>query len=150
VMTEGVATCMENDLVDDLFDVMKREQVRRVPITDDEGRLVGIVAQADLAVDYAGLEVGRELEVEEVIERISEPARPRWEEWQGQGGYDRDFGDRIRHGLERGFRGVARGARRILRRGGPERGGYDSGFGRGHDRNGFDRGGYAGYDAGWR
>jgi hypothetical protein len=28
-------------------------------------------------VDYAGLDLERETEVEEVIERISEPARPR-------------------------------------------------------------------------
>jgi CBS domain-containing protein len=130
VMTEGVATCTESDAIYDLFDVMKREQVRRIPITDDEGRLVGIVAQADLAVDYAGLDPDREVEVEEVIERISEPARPRWENWQGGGDYDRDLRDRIRHGLERGFRGVARGARRVLGRGGydrPEYGGYDRG-----------------------
>jgi CBS-domain-containing membrane protein len=51
------------------------ERVRRVPITDDDGRLVGIVAQADLAVRYAGVDFDREIEIEEAIERISEPAR---------------------------------------------------------------------------
>lgn len=76
-MTEQVATVNQNDSVREIFNVMKREQVRRVPVTDREGRLVGIVAQADLAVSYAGLDLQRETEVEEVIERISEPARPR-------------------------------------------------------------------------
>jgi CBS-domain-containing membrane protein len=59
------------------MNLMKREQVRRIPVTDLEGNLVGIIAQADLVVDYAGLDLERETEVEEVIERISEPARPR-------------------------------------------------------------------------
>ena len=34
-------------------------------------------AQADLAVEYAGLDRDREVSVEEMIERVSEPARPR-------------------------------------------------------------------------
>jgi len=76
-MTGPVEAVNQNDSVRDVLDVMKREQVRRVPVTDREGRLVGVIAQADLAVDYAGLDLHRETEVEEVIERISEPARPR-------------------------------------------------------------------------
>jgi CBS domain-containing protein len=84
-MTRDVATVSESHSVRDVFSVMKREQVRRVPVTDREGRLVGIIAQADLAVDYAGLDLEREREVEEVIERISEPARPRWDR-QGRAG----------------------------------------------------------------
>jgi CBS domain-containing protein len=76
-MTEQLNTVNQNDTVHDILDVMKREQVRRVPVTDREGRLVGVVAQADLAVSYAGLDLQRETEVEEAIERISEPARPR-------------------------------------------------------------------------
>jgi CBS domain-containing protein len=77
VMTEQVEMVNQNDTVHRILDVMKREQVRRVPVTDREGRLVGVVAQADLAVRYAGLDLQRETEVEEAIERISEPARPR-------------------------------------------------------------------------
>jgi CBS domain-containing protein len=76
-MTEQVETVNQNDSVRDVLAVMKREQVRRVPVTDREGRLVGVIAQADLAVSYAGLDLQRETEVEEAIERISEPARPR-------------------------------------------------------------------------
>lgn len=76
-MTEQVETVNQNDTVHRVLDVMRRERVRRVPVTDREGRLVGIIAQADLAVSYAGLDIQRETEVEELIERISEPARPR-------------------------------------------------------------------------
>jgi CBS domain-containing protein len=77
VMTGQVETVNQNDSVHRVLEVMKREQVRRVPVTDREGRLVGVIAQADLAVSYAGLDPQREIEVEEAIERISEPARPR-------------------------------------------------------------------------
>lgn len=75
-MSTDVRTVNRNDSVYDVMRVMRQEQVRRVPVTDREGRLVGIIAQADLAVDYAGTDYEREIEVEETIERISEPAEP--------------------------------------------------------------------------
>lgn len=110
-MTPNVSTVNRNASVRQVMDVMRRERVRRVPITDGEGRLVGIIAQADLAVHYAGLDPEREIEVEEVLERISEPGRPRYR----SGGYDRDHGglaDRFRGGLS----GVQRGAKQLLDR----------------------------------
>jgi len=76
-MTDQVATVHQDAPVRAVMDVMRRERVRRVPVTDGEGRLVGIIAQADLSVHYAGLDEDREREVEEVVERISEPALPR-------------------------------------------------------------------------
>jgi CBS domain-containing protein len=76
-MTPHVSTVSQSAPVRAVMEVMRRERVRRVPITDGDGRLVGIVAQADLSVHYAGLDEGREREVEEVVERISEPALPR-------------------------------------------------------------------------
>jgi CBS domain-containing protein len=72
-MTADVATVQPMARIREVFDLMKRERIRRVPVIDSEGLLVGIIAQADLAVHYAGLDVEREREVEEVIERISEP-----------------------------------------------------------------------------
>lgn len=72
-MSADVTSVAPGDSVRDVLDVMKHERVRRVPVTDDDGRLVGIISQADLAVSYAGLDVVRETEVEEAIERISEP-----------------------------------------------------------------------------
>jgi CBS domain-containing protein len=75
-MTDRIRTVNKNDSVQDVMRLMRQEQVRRVPVTDREGRLVGIIAQADLAVDYAGNDRSRESEVGETIERISEPAQP--------------------------------------------------------------------------
>lgn len=76
VMTSDVETCNKNDSVRDVLNLMEREQVRRVPITDREGRLVGIIAQADVATDYADGRSGRDERVANVLERISEPGRP--------------------------------------------------------------------------
>lgn len=60
-----------DDNVDNVMRQMRDRQVRRVPVVDG-GRLVGIISQADLAVDY-----GDDSEVGQTVERISEPARPR-------------------------------------------------------------------------
>ncbi len=130
IMSARPETVTENDHVRELFTVMKRARVRRVPVTDATGRLVGIVAQADLAVNYAGLDLQRETEVEEVIERISEPARPRW----GRDGsteddrartmrrfrpeLDFELSDRVRAG----WNSLRREARELMRRG------YDRGW----------------------
>ena len=72
VMTSDVETCNKNDSVQDVLQLMEREQVRRVPITDREGRLVGIVAQADVATDLDSDAGSRR--VADTLERISEPA----------------------------------------------------------------------------
>jgi CBS domain-containing protein len=74
VMTSGVETCNKNDSVQDVLQLMEREQVRRVPITDREGRLVGIIAQADVATDLDS-ELGSR-RVADTLERISEPGQP--------------------------------------------------------------------------
>jgi CBS domain-containing protein len=75
VMTIDVDSVNKNDSVRDVLQIMQSDQVRRVPVTDREGRLVGIISQADVAVDFA--EPGhRRQQVEHTLERISEPARP--------------------------------------------------------------------------
>jgi CBS domain-containing protein len=81
-MTTDVETCNKNDDVRSVLQVMRREQVRRVPITDREGRLVGIIAQADVEVDYAGDRSQRERRVQDTVQQISQPASP---ERAGQG-----------------------------------------------------------------
>ena len=66
--TDVVALTPEHDL-DDALKLMAREQVRRLPIVADENRLVGMVAQADVA------RATKEKSAGEVIEAISEPPR---------------------------------------------------------------------------
>jgi CBS domain-containing protein len=75
-MTEDIESVRSEDTVHKILEVMERRQIRRVPVTDAASHLLGIVAQADLAVDYAGLNPTREREVENTLERISQPARP--------------------------------------------------------------------------
>ena len=54
--------------VDSLMQAMLTEKVRRIPITDERGSLLGIVAQADVALKVHDPErAGR------TVERISEP-----------------------------------------------------------------------------
>jgi CBS domain-containing protein len=48
-MTSPVATVTPETSLDDCVTVMEERQIRRVPVVDDRGRLVGIVAQSDIA-----------------------------------------------------------------------------------------------------
>ena len=48
IMSRGIRTCSSQDTVDTAAETMRKEQVRRLPVTD-EGRLVGIVSLADMA-----------------------------------------------------------------------------------------------------
>jgi hypothetical protein len=99
--------------------VMEREQVRRVPITDREGRLVGIIAQADVAMDLDSHE-GRH-RVAEAVEQISEPGRPS----RGRGG---EWGGRSGSGSGGGFLGTVRNlAQNVTGGRGPRGGGYSAG-----------------------
>jgi CBS domain-containing protein len=68
VMSGGVKTCGPNDSVEDAMALMGREQVRRLPIVDERGSLVGVVAQADLARMS-----GKDRQVEKTVEMISQP-----------------------------------------------------------------------------
>jgi len=74
-MTSNVESVNKNDSVKQVLELMKRDQIRRVPVTDREGRLVGIIAQADLALDYSETSHRRQHKVHDTIERISEPAQ---------------------------------------------------------------------------
>jgi CBS domain-containing protein len=71
LMTPNPRTCSPEDDVHEVEETMKRSQIRRVPIIDAAGQLVGIIAQADLA-----RKLGDDEEVGELVEHISEPRRP--------------------------------------------------------------------------
>jgi CBS domain-containing protein len=75
VMTSsGLGTVTPEADRGEVMELMKRDQVRRIPVVEDGDRLVGIIAQADLAVRLGPREPR---EVESVLERISEPGRRR-------------------------------------------------------------------------
>ena len=66
VMTSEIFSVRENDFVFEAIRLMGDRQVRRVPIVNDAGELVGIIAMADVA-----LETEDELEIAETLEEIS-------------------------------------------------------------------------------
>jgi CBS domain-containing protein len=66
VMTAEVFAARENDFVFEAIRLMGDKQVRRVPIINDSGELVGIIAMADVA-----LETEDEREIAETLEEIS-------------------------------------------------------------------------------
>ena len=77
-MTPRVFACYANESLVECRRQMARHQVRRVPIVDDRGRLVGIVSQGDLARHAAQRPVPEEKRaVADVVSAVSEPtARP--------------------------------------------------------------------------
>ncbi len=66
VMTTEVYSVGENDFVFEAIRLMGDRQVRRVPIINEAGELVGIIAMADVA-----LETEDEREIAETLEEIS-------------------------------------------------------------------------------
>ena len=66
VMTRHPVTCSPADNLQKAFEAMTRNQVRRIPVVDKENRLVGIIAQADVATrTEATAKVG------ELVEKVS-------------------------------------------------------------------------------
>lgn len=63
-----LATVQPDADVKDVMNVMKRDQVRRVPVVEGDNRLVGIIAQADIAERGPS-----EKELGKVVERVSQP-----------------------------------------------------------------------------
>lgn len=71
-MTGQPASCREDDDLDNAVRLMAERQVRRMPIVDSNGRLCGIIAQADVAT-----RVHRDDKTGELVEAISEPGTNR-------------------------------------------------------------------------
>ena len=68
VMTSNIRTSSPDDSIQDVMELMGREQVRRIPIVD-RGELVGIIAQADIVRE------ADDKRAEKTVEKISEPGR---------------------------------------------------------------------------
>lgn len=71
-MTANPASCGENDDVSRAVEMMSDRQVRRMPIVNENGRLTGIIAQADVAT-----RVHSDRKTGELVEAISEPGLSR-------------------------------------------------------------------------
>lgn len=66
--TNRLKTCQPDDDVDDAMTAMANEQVRRIPIVDDRGSLIGIVAQADIVRKTRDIDRSAH-----TVQQISEP-----------------------------------------------------------------------------
>ena len=71
VMSEDVQSCREDDNLADATAKMGAQQVRRLVVLNEAGRLTGILSLGDVAMDYGAKAVGRTLE-----EISAEPASP--------------------------------------------------------------------------
>jgi len=49
VMTRKVVTCLGGDDLQKALDAMAEHQLRRIPVVDNDNKVVGIIAQADVA-----------------------------------------------------------------------------------------------------
>ena len=59
VMTRGVVTIDETAEIAAALELMEDRLVRRLPVVDDEGKIVGIVSQADIIAKAPTLKVAR-------------------------------------------------------------------------------------------
>jgi CBS domain-containing protein len=68
-MTSPAITIKEDASLEDCMDLMESRKIRRVPVVDASGSVVGIVAQADVARHASDKEAG------ELVRDVSVPTR---------------------------------------------------------------------------
>lgn len=61
VMSPGVLHCFEDQTIEEVAGLMGDHQVRRMPVLDRSGRLVGIVSMGDIAEDASEILAGEAL-----------------------------------------------------------------------------------------
>ena len=66
-MSSPATTVSTDAKLSDVIDVMESRQIRRVPVVDLDGKLCGMVAQADIAL------TGKDRKTGDVVEGISRP-----------------------------------------------------------------------------
>ncbi len=66
-MTRKVVTCCPDDDLQKALDAMSEHQLRRIPVVDDDNKLVGIIAQADVAT-----RVNQPQKTAEMVKEISQ------------------------------------------------------------------------------
>lgn len=69
IMSPEVETCTADQDTDDAKRLMGAKQLRRLPVIDKDGRLVGIVSLGDLATRESG-------HIDQALREISEPGSP--------------------------------------------------------------------------
>jgi CBS domain-containing protein len=70
ILSNDLVTVTPEQSLDEALALMARHQVRRLPVVEEDGRLVGVVAQADVAREARGEETGG------LVEEISRSDQP--------------------------------------------------------------------------
>ena len=71
IMTDSPQTLSPDADINEAADIMETNKIRRLPILDDNGMLVGIITLGDIAVRTKNLEKSGE-----ILEEVSEPSKP--------------------------------------------------------------------------
>jgi CBS domain-containing protein len=71
IMTRIPVTCGPEYALDECLELMQENQIRRIPVVNNRGRCIGIVAQADIALHGPAAQAAR------TIKEISKTAKPR-------------------------------------------------------------------------
>ena len=69
VMTRRVFSCRPEDDLDKALKLMEQHQVRRVPVMDQQSRIVGIITQGDIAIRLKDPQT-----IAEVVTEVSKPS----------------------------------------------------------------------------
>jgi CBS domain-containing protein len=69
-MSRSPITCRSDEDLDTALQRMEAHQIRRIPVVDSDGTLVGIISQADIAT-----RTKREEKTAELVEEVSRPSR---------------------------------------------------------------------------
>ena len=73
IMTRIPVTCGPEYTLDECLELMQENQIRRIPVVNNRGRCIGIVAQADIALHAPAAQAAK------TIKEISKSAKPRQE-----------------------------------------------------------------------
>lgn len=68
VMTHNIITCRAEDEIQNAVDAMSKHQLRRIPVVDNDNKIVGIISQADVAT-----RAGQPEETAKMVKDISQP-----------------------------------------------------------------------------
>lgn len=69
VMSTDVRTCTADQSVQDVLDQMADVQIRRIPVLDDAGQIIGIVSLGDVATKDSA-------DIDRALDDISSPSEP--------------------------------------------------------------------------
>ncbi len=71
VFSNQIISCKAEDDVETVMDLMEKNQIRRVLVQNQEGKVTGIISLGDIAVSMRKEAAG------EVVQKVSEPSEPK-------------------------------------------------------------------------